>query len=52
MENKATWLTGISLGLLFGSPWLIASIYYWRRSIRDGATPPSLGEQLRDRLLR
>ena len=36
--------------LVAGAPWLIAIAYYWRRMPRDEATP-SLGEQLRQRLI-
>jgi hypothetical protein len=49
--HNTDWLTGVSLGLVFGCPWLLASIYYWRRTVRDGAIPLSLGEQLRKRFL-
>ena len=51
MTKTESWVTGVSLGLLFGSPWLVASIYYWRRFGRDGGLQPSLGEQLRKRLV-
>ena len=52
MTNTDTWVTGLSLGLLFGSPWLVGILYYWRRADRVGAIQPSLGEQLRNRLIR
>ena len=52
MTSTGDLLTGVSLGLLFGGPWLVASLYYWRRVDRDGVTQPSFGEQLRDRLIR
>jgi hypothetical protein len=38
------------LTILFGSPWIVASVWLWRRRPRDGEIPPSLGEQLRRRL--
>jgi len=44
-------VTGVLLGLLFGSPWLAASVYLWRYVPRDGAVRPSLGEQMRNRWL-
>ena len=50
MENTASPRT-CSLGLLFGSPWLVASMYFWRKRRRDGAVTPSLGEQVRNRWL-
>jgi hypothetical protein len=43
--------TGVLLGLLFGSPWLVATVYLWRYLPRDGAERPSLGEQMRNRWL-
>jgi hypothetical protein len=41
----------VLLGLLFASPWLVASMYFWRTTDRDGAVTPSLGEQVRTRWL-
>ena len=43
--------TAVLLGLLFGSPWIAASLYLWRLVPRDGAARPSLGEQMRNRWL-
>jgi hypothetical protein len=43
--------TDTLLGLLFASPWLVASIYFWRTGGRDDAITPSLGEQARTRWL-
>jgi len=43
--------TGVLLALLFGSPWLAASVYLWRLLPRDEAVRPSLGEQMRNRWL-
>jgi hypothetical protein len=50
MENNGI-LTGVLLAVLFGSPWIVATAYYWRKLPRDVAVSPSLGEQLRKRLL-
>jgi hypothetical protein len=44
-------VTGVLLALLFGSPWIVASLYLWRFVPRDGAVRPSLGEQMRNRWL-
>jgi hypothetical protein len=44
-------VTGVLLALLFGSPWIVASLYLWRHVPRDGAVRPSLGEQMRNRWL-
>ena len=41
----------VLLGALFASPWLVASMYFWRKSGRDDAIAPSLGEQARARWL-
>jgi hypothetical protein len=49
--HTATWLLDVSLGLLFASPWLAASVWFWRGRIRDGAIPASIGEQMRRRWL-
>ena len=38
-----------TLALLFGSPWIVGIVWMWRRLPRDGAVPPSMGEQLRSR---
>jgi hypothetical protein len=51
VANTSSWWVSVTLGLLFGSPWLVASVYYLRKGIRDGAVQPSLGEQMRNRLL-
>ena len=51
MENTASWLSDASLGLLFASPWLVATVWFWRGRVRDGALPASLGEQMRNRWL-
>jgi hypothetical protein len=50
MDNTGIW-TGILLAVLFGSPWIAATAYYWRKLPRDAAATPSMGEQLRNRLL-
>jgi hypothetical protein len=36
--------------LVFGAPWIVGIVYYWRRIPRDGSIPPSLGERVRQRL--
>jgi len=36
--------------LLFGSPWIMAIVYYWMHRPRDGAIPMSMAEQARQRL--
>jgi len=41
----------VLLGLLLASPWLVASLYFWRMTGRDDAIAPSLGEQARARWL-
>ena len=43
--------TDVLLGLLLASPWLVASLYFWRPTGRDDAITPSLGEQARTRWL-
>jgi hypothetical protein len=47
--NTHALLVGASLGLLFGSPWLVASALLWRRRIRDDSVAPSMGELARRR---
>jgi hypothetical protein len=36
--------------LLAGLPWIVGIVYYWRHRVRDGSVPPSLAEQVRNRL--
>ncbi len=35
--------------IILGSPWIVASIWLWRRLPRDGFVPPSMGELARKR---
>jgi hypothetical protein len=51
MEKTASWWIDVSLGLLFASPWLLATVWFMRQRVRDGALPASLGEQMRNRWL-
>jgi hypothetical protein len=37
------------IGLLAASPWIAASVWMWRRRVRDGALTPSMGELARRR---
>jgi hypothetical protein len=45
----STLFSALGLSLLFGSPWLVASIWLWRLRPRDGAVPPSMAELARRR---
>jgi hypothetical protein len=38
------------LPILFGAPWLVGIACYWPRVRRDGYVPPSLAEQVKERL--
>jgi hypothetical protein len=50
--NGHSLLAAVALGLLFGSPWIVASVVLWRRWLRDDdAVAPSLGELARRRWL-
>ena len=40
---------GAAFGLLAAAPWVVATVYFWRRRIRDGAIAPSPGEIARRR---
>ena len=35
---------------LAGCPWIVGIAYYWRKQVKDGSVPQSLGEQLRQRM--
>jgi len=37
----------LPLSLLFGSPWIVAIVFYWWRRPRDGALPMSMADQVR-----
>jgi hypothetical protein len=41
---------GWLLPALFVAPWLVPSIWLWRRRPRDGAVPPSMADTARERL--
>jgi hypothetical protein len=45
----STLLSALGLGVLFGSPWLVASVLLWRFVPRDGAVPPSMADLARKR---
>jgi hypothetical protein len=45
----STLFPALGLSLLFGSPWLAASVWLWRLGPRDGAVPPSMAELARRR---
>jgi hypothetical protein len=47
--NHAT-LGSVTLGLLFAAPWIVAIVWFWRKSTDDGYVAPSLGESARRRL--
>jgi hypothetical protein len=49
MVIHSTLFSALGLALLFGSPWLVASLWLWRFAPRDGAVPPSMAELARRR---
>ena len=49
-HDPASWLFPV-IGASLALPWLVAIVWAWRRRIRDGAIPLSLGERARRRLL-
>jgi Na+(H+)/acetate symporter ActP len=50
MVLHSTLFSAFALSLLFGSPWLVLSVWLWRRAPRDGAVQPSMAELARTRL--
>ncbi len=42
-------IAAFALGLLFGAPWLAASVLVWRKLPRDGHVPPSAATLWRTR---
>jgi hypothetical protein len=36
--------------VLFGAPWIVGIVYYWRKIPRDGSIPPSLADRVRRQL--
>jgi hypothetical protein len=38
------------LPLLFGAPWIVAIVWFWRQRPRDDFVPPSMAEEARRRL--
>ena len=43
-------MSGIGLSLLFGAPWLAATVWTWWRAPRVDVVPLSMGERARQRL--
>jgi hypothetical protein len=43
-------LGALGLGVLFGSPWIVATAWFWSRRVDDGTVTPSLGETALRRL--
>jgi hypothetical protein len=50
MVLHSSLFSALVLSLVFGSPWLVASVWLWRLRPRDGALPPSMAELARARL--
>ena len=50
MVSNATPLWAWALPLVFGSPWIAASVWFWLQRPRDGALPQSMAELARKRL--
>jgi hypothetical protein len=50
MVARATPFWAWLLPFVFGAPWIVASIWYWRHRPRDGEIPPSAAEMVRKRL--
>jgi hypothetical protein len=42
----------LGIVLAAGAPWIVAIVYFGRKVRGDGWVAPSMGERLRDRLLR
>ena len=43
-------LGALALGVLFASPWIVATALVWRRDVGDGTAIPSFGETALRRL--
>jgi hypothetical protein len=50
MTQHSHSLTWIAYPAIFGAPWLLAIVWYWRRRPSDGAVPASMGQQALTRL--
>jgi hypothetical protein len=48
-DHGSDWGAGLLLGLLFGVPWIAATLWFLRGRVRDGELPPSLAERMRRR---
>jgi hypothetical protein len=49
-SSTAGLFAGLGLGVLFGAPWLVASVWLFLRLPQDGSAAPSLGETALRRL--
>jgi len=50
MSTYAPWWVWLLLPILFSAPWIVAILWFWRRSPHGGEEPPSMAELSRRRL--